>query len=37
MTRGVAGMACLPGIDMVQENGGKAGGVMTPLKSRVKL
>ena len=34
MTRGVAGMACLLGIDILQENGGKAGGVMTPSNSR---
>jgi hypothetical protein len=30
-------MACLTGIDIVQENGGKAAGVMTPLNSRVRL
>lgn len=36
MTRGVAGMACFPGIDIAQEKGGKAGGVMTPLNRRVR-
>jgi hypothetical protein len=37
MTRGVAGMACLPGIDIVHENGGRAVCAMTPVRSRVKV
>jgi len=37
MTRGVAGTACLPGMDMLQEKGGRAGCVNTPANNRVKV